>query len=99
MGSGEAIARLRVPDEVARLVRGLHPAIKRKVRTALQAIIETPNCGKPLKDELAGLRSLRIGRIRIVYRLAEDRTIEVISIGPRRPVYEETYRKVRREND
>ncbi len=99
MGSGAVIYKLRIPDDVARLIRGLHPTIKKKVRTALQAIVEAPTGGKPLKEELAGLRSFRIGRFRIVYRLAEDRMIEVVTIGPRRYVYEETYRRVRRTND
>jgi mRNA interferase RelE/StbE len=90
--------QLRIPDEIARLIRSLHPTIKRKVRAALQAIIETPACGKPLKEELAGLRSYRIGRFRIVYRIAEDRLIEIVAIGPRRYIYAETYRKVRGEN-
>ncbi len=90
--------QLRIPDEVARLIRGLHPTIKKKVRAALQAIIETPSCGKPLKEELAGLRSYRMGRFRIVYRLAEDRSIEIVAVGPRHCIYEETYRKVRGES-
>ena len=65
----------------------------------MHAITKAPTCGKALKEELAGLRSFRIGRFRIVYRLAEDRAVEIVSLGPRRCVYEETYRKVRREND
>lgn len=94
-----AIHKLRVPDDVARLIRSLHTMIKKKVRAALQAIVETPTHGKPLTEELAGMRSYRVGRFRIIYRLAEDRMIEVVTIGPRRYVYEETFRKVRREND
>ena len=87
--------QLRIPDEVARLIRNLHPTIKRKVRAALQTIVETPTCGKPLKEELAGLRNYRIGRFRIVYRIAEDRLIEIVAVGPRKSIYEETYRRVR----
>ncbi|MEA3275250.1 MAG: type II toxin-antitoxin system RelE/ParE family toxin [Pseudomonadota bacterium] len=98
MGVGVAIHKLRIPDDAARLIRSLHPTIKRKVRAALQAIVEAPACGKPLKEELAGIRSYRIGRFRIVYRLAEDGSIEVVTLGPRRYVYEETYRKVRHKN-
>jgi mRNA interferase RelE/StbE len=94
-----ALHRLRVTDDVAQLIRSLHPTIKKKVRSALQAIVENPTCGKALKEELADLRSYRIGRFRVVYRLAEDRSIEVVTIGPRRSVYEETYRQVRRETD
>jgi len=64
----------------------------------MQDIVEAPSCGKPLKEELAGLRSYRIGRFRIVYRIAADHSVEVVAIGPRRHIYEETYRKVRDEN-
>lgn len=95
----EAIHLLRIPDDVAGLIRGLHPAIKRKVRAALQEIVATPTCGKALKEELAGLRSFRLGRLRIVYRLADDRVIEIVTLGPRRTVYEDTYRMVRRSGD
>ena len=94
-----AIHRLRIPDDVALLVRGLHPELKKKVRAAVHAIAETPTCGKALKEELAGLRSFRIGRFRIVYRIAEDRMIEIVSIGPRRNIYEETYRRLQRHSD
>jgi mRNA interferase RelE/StbE len=96
MSSLEAIHTLRVPDDVARLIRGLHPGIKRKVRAALEEIVAGPRCGKPLKEELAGLRSFRLGRLRIVYGLGDDRTIEIITLGPRRSVYEETHRLVNR---
>lgn len=90
--------QLRIPDEIAKLIRSLHPMIKKKVRAALQAIVEAPDSGKSLKEELAGLRSYRIGRFRIVYRIAENRSVEVVAIGPRRHIYEETYRKVQGEN-
>lgn len=89
---------LRIPCAVAQLIRSLHPTLKRKVRAALQAIVETPTCGKPLQEELAGLRTYRMGRYRIVYRIAEDHSIEIVAVGPRRYIYEETYRKVRGEN-
>jgi len=90
---------LRVPDDVDRLIRGLHPEIKRKVRAALREIVATPQSGKPLKEALSGLRSFRLGRLRIVHRLADNHIIEVVTLGPRRTVYEETYRRVSRESD
>src|SRR5713101_3030531 len=52
------------------LVRGLHPGLRRKVRAALDLIRTDPAAGKALRDALAGLRSLRVGRFRIVYRVA-----------------------------
>jgi mRNA interferase RelE/StbE len=89
--------RLRVADPLKELLRTLHPGLKRKVRAGIDAVLEDPSTGKELRDELSGLRSLRVGRFRIVYRVARRRVIEVIAVGPRRTIYEETYRLIRRE--
>ena len=89
--------RLKVPDEVARLIRGLHPDLKRRVRSALDEMLADPEVGKALRDELAGLRCCRVGRFRIVYRAAGT-VIEVVAIGPRITIYEETWRRVRRRS-
>lgn len=87
--------RLKIPDDVAKLIRGLHPDLKRKLRSALDDIVADPAIGKQLRDELAGLRSCRISRFRIVYRVLGV-TIEIVAVGPRRTIYEETWRRVRR---
>ncbi len=58
-----AVHRLRIPDGGAELIRGLHPSIKKKVRAALTAIFDVPESGKALKDDLAGLRSYRLGNL------------------------------------
>ena len=92
-----AVHRLRIPDDVAALIRGLHPSLEKKVRAGLEAILDAPESGKALKDELAGLRSYRLGKLRLVYRLAKGRVIELVAVGPRRHIYEDTYRRVRRE--
>ena len=92
-----AVHRLRIPDDVAALIRGLHPSIKKKVRAARAAIVDAPEIGRALKDELASLRSYRLGNLRIVYRLAKGRVSEVVAVGPRRHIYEDTYRRIRRE--
>jgi mRNA interferase RelE/StbE len=42
------------------------------------------------------LRSFRVGRLRIIYRLAQNRQIEIVAIGPRKTIYEETYSLLRR---
>jgi len=89
--------RLKVPDDVAALVRGLHPDLKRKVRSALGDIVDNPAIGKLLRDELAGLRSCRVSRFRIVYRVAGT-TIEIVAVGPRRTIYQETWRRVRKRS-
>ena len=88
--------RLRVPRRIEELVRSLHPEIKRKVRAGLDLIRTDPAVGKELRDELAGLRSLRVGRFRIVYRVAGRRLIDLVAIGPRRTIYQETLRLLQR---
>jgi mRNA interferase RelE/StbE len=87
---------LRVPPDLADLIRSLHPKLKRKLRAALEQIAAEPRLGKPLKDELEGLWSLRLGRFRIIYRLGAGRDIELVAFGPRERIYEETARLMAR---
>ena len=87
--------RLRVPRGIEDSFRQLHPDLRRKVRAGLDLILTEPDAGKALRDELTGLRSLRVGRFRIVYR-SSGRLVELVAIGPRRTIYEETLRALRR---
>lgn len=88
--------RLRVPDEVAGRVRGTHPDLKKKTKASLKAILADPSAGKALKDELAGLRSFRVGTFRVIYRITRN-VVDIVAIGPRERIYEETYRRLKRE--
>jgi mRNA interferase RelE/StbE len=89
------VAHLKAPAEVRNLIRHLPHLLKRKVRAALAEILDDPTCGKALKEALEGYWSLRVGRSRIIYRLAGS-NIEIITIGPRESVYEEAAREIRR---
>jgi len=82
---------LRLPDEIATLIRGMHPEIKKKIKSGLKAILEEPNTGKLLRNELTGLRSFRVSRFRIIYRVVK-KEVEIVAVGPRIRIYEETYR-------
>ncbi len=93
----QARYKLRVPDDIAALVRNMHPQLKKKIKASLQIIIADTNSGKALKDELAGLRSFRASRFRIIYRVAARGQIEIIAIGPRERIYEETFRLLRKK--
>lgn len=85
--------RLKVPSDIALLIRGAHPHLKRKIRAGLKRILENPSEGKPLRFELEGLRSFRIGSFRIIYKVHRD-ILDVVAVGPRTRIYEETYRIV-----
>ena len=89
--------KIRAPDAIARLIRNAHPQLKRKIKSALNLIVADPSVGKSLRGELKGLKSFRVSRFRIIYQISSKRVIELIAIGPRKTIYEETYRILRKE--
>ena len=91
--------KLRIPDSVVELIRGMHPDLKKKIRASMQAILNDPNSGKYLKDDLEGLWSFRVSKFRIVYRISEGKQVEIIAVGPRKHIYEETFRIISREKE
>jgi mRNA interferase RelE/StbE len=89
--------RLRVPPDLADVIRNLHPRLKRKLRQALETIAGNPRSGKTLREELNGLWSFRVGKFRVIYRIGSARRLELVAFGPRERIYEETLRLIRRE--
>lgn len=89
--------KLRIPEYLAKDIRSLHPDIKKKVKNALKIIVNDPNAGKALKDELKGLKSFRVKRFRIIYQVAGEKEIQIVALGPRAFIYEETYRLLKKE--
>lgn len=88
--------KLRVTDDITRFIRSMHPELKRKIKAALKIVSSTLEAGKALRDDLVGLRSFRVSRFRIIYRISEQ-TIEISAVGPRERIYEETYRLIKKE--
>ncbi|MFI5305369.1 MAG: type II toxin-antitoxin system RelE/ParE family toxin [Nitrospiria bacterium] len=88
--------KFRVTDDITRFIRSMHPELRRKIKAALKIVSSTPEVGKTLRDDLAGLRSFLVSRFRIIYRIS-GRTIEIIAVGPRERIYEETYRLIKKE--
>ena len=91
--------KLRVPDEIVSLIRGMHPLLKKRVQAALNEISHYPHCGKALKEKLPGLRSYRIKRFRIVYKVFTKKQISIVALGPRKYIYEETFRIIRKRQE
>ena len=83
--------RLRISDEISDRVRSLHPDLKPKIRATLDGLLSDTAHGKLLQGQLLGFNSVRVGRLRVVYRLVRD-IVEILTIGPRRTVYEEAER-------
>src|SRR5438105_4843048 len=59
--------RVKLPPEVADVLRSLPPAAKRKVRAALQQLRLEPELGDPLGLSVPGLEILAIGPRRSTY--------------------------------
>jgi len=91
------MCKLVVPKDVKELIRTMHPSLKKKVKASLKIILFEPFSGKALMDELSGLRSFRVSSFRIIYRMKEPEQIELVAIGPRERIYEETFRRIRKK--
>lgn len=89
--------KIKASSDIHSLIKNLHPVIKRKIRAGLDEILSNPESGKYLKDELSGLQSYKVGKLRIIYRKSSN-IIELISIGPRKNIYQETARLIKRED-
>ncbi len=91
--------KLVVPEDVRELIRTMHPSLKKKVKASLKIILSEFSSGKALMDELSGLRSFRVSSFRIIYRIKEPRQIELVAVGPRERIYEETFRNIQKEKE
>ncbi len=89
--------KLVIPDDIRELIRTMHPFLKTKIKSSLKIILSDPYSGKALMDELAGLRSFRVASLRLIYRIKDPKQIELVAIGPRERIYEETFRIIQKE--
>jgi mRNA-degrading endonuclease RelE of RelBE toxin-antitoxin system len=79
--------RLEMPRILRDLIRHLPPALKAKIKAALRSISNNPYHAKELRDDLAGLRSYRVARLRIIYRITGT-MVQIVALGPRTDIYE-----------
>jgi mRNA interferase RelE/StbE len=82
---------IRTTEDISAYIRSLHPALKKRIHNALDQLRTQPGEGKPLQRELEGYRSFKVGKFRIIYRVTM-KEIEVVAVGPRRIIYDETTR-------
>jgi|SRR5208337_3781239 len=89
---------IRTTEDISAYIRSLHPALKKRIHNALDQIRMVPGEGKPLQRELEGYRSFKVGKIRIIYRVT-IKEIEVVAVGPRHTIYDETTRLLEQQSD
>jgi len=77
------------------------PEINPRTQQVILTAIETrlvkgdPLHGKPLRHSYFGLRRLRVGDYRIVYKISEKESIYVLMIKHRGSVYEALAKRIR----
>ena len=74
-----------ISNDLASIPKSQKEKIKKAIRERLSE--EPVKLGKPLRYSLGGLRRLRVGDWRIIYRI-NDRVVEIVKIGNRKDVYE-----------
>ncbi len=65
---------------------------KEQVKSAVDEIMTDRDLGKPLRYSLKGLRSYRVGNMRIIYAL-DGEDIYFITFGKRKNIYENLKRR------
>lgn len=59
-----------------------------RISKKIKELSSNPNLGKPLRAHLAGLRSVRAGKYRVIYQVRKSfLLIYIIKIGHRKNVY------------
>lgn len=77
--------------------RRLPPDLKALIKRAIESLQNAPYAGKELRFDLAGYRSLRSRRYRVIYRVHEaERVVEIHHFGHRADVYETLRQLVKR---
>lgn len=82
--------RIEYNKEAIRNLEKIPVSEKNKIFKAIETLIENPNLGKQLVGPLKGLRSLRIGNYRVIYKKdIQTITIVIIAVGYRKKIYKE----------
>ncbi len=80
--------KIQYTQKAVKAFKKLNPDIKEKLRIAIEELRIQPDAGKQLAGPLKGLRSLRVGNYRIIYRKeVQVLVILIITIGHRKEVY------------
>ena len=86
-----AAYRVELSHQAGRVIRRMaerEPALYQRVAHALDDLARDPFQGKPLKGELRGRYSYRVGSYRILYLVRQQELLVlIIDLGHRRDIY------------
>lgn len=85
-----ATYQVKLADEAADYYDRLSSDKQELVDSKLELIAHDPFHGKPLKHDLKGLFSVRLGPLRLVYKVDRaNQTVTVVELAPRDKVYKQ----------
>lgn len=77
-----------------RFIRSLEKGEQKRILDAINQLVEKPRFGKELVGRLAGLRSLHIGKYRVIYKVEDIKLIVlVLRAGYRGNIYSQKMEK------
>ncbi len=80
--------RLEYTSIAEKFIKSLDSKTRERIKYAVEGLITNPEYGKQLVGPLKGLRSLRVGKYRIIYKKEiKELVILVIAIGHRKNIY------------
>ena len=86
-----AAYKLELSNQAERVIRRMaqrEPVLYQRIASVLNDLQRDPHQGKPLKGELKGRYSYRVGSYRIVYLIRhQELLVLIIDIGHRRDIY------------
>ena len=81
--------RLLYSQTSRKQIRSLHPQIKPIVESHIQKLKDNPYTGKALERELSGYYSLRMTRLRVIYKIDhQNHIVQIHYVGHRKDIYE-----------
>lgn len=83
-----------IQNPAERFIKSLEKGEQKKLLDAIEQLAEKPRLGKELVGRLAGLRSLRAGIYRVVYKVEDIKLIVlVLRTGYRGNIYNQKFKK------
>jgi len=80
---------VKISDQASRFYARLHGRDQQRLAAVFERLREDARSGKPLKGELHGYWSYRMGVYRIIYRIEESEVVvSVLRVQHRKEVYE-----------
>lgn len=79
--------RIDIPSSCKKDIKNADSESKRRLKIVLTSLMDDPYQGKPLRYELRGIRSIRIGKYRLTYEIIGE-MVRLRSFRLRKKVYD-----------